>query len=167
MINRTTALNIEQSANHQQVAMLDRDFNQRLVVPQWKLGEIASYVPIAGTTNRWLYKWREIRVYTSDERYEPFSDTSSLYNSTNNAGFNAQIDDALNINELANTAGWVFPGFSPSNLPAGVTVRPVDVNATVLVYQGYLGNGVTSALRLQTKPMWFFAAPNPVDGDCI
>ena len=167
MINRTTAVNIEQSAKHRQVAMLDRDANQRLIVPQWKLGAITEWVPITGTTNRWLYKWKEVRVYTSAQRYEPFGDADTLYNSVNNAGYNAQINEALNVNELSNTAAWVFPGFSPANLPAGVTVLPVQVDATVLFYQGYLGNGSTAAPRFETKPMWFFAAPNPVDGDCI
>lgn len=164
MINRSTNLSIERASLHKQVAAINNTQRISAELPPFKLAEITNATAIAGTSYRWLYEWREIRIENTS-LYEPFYDLDTLYNPTNNAGGNSQENTALNVNELGNTAGLVFPGYSPASLPAGVSILPVF--GCVFMYQGYLGSGVTATSATHTKPIWLFAAINPVDGDCI
>lgn len=75
------------------------------------------------------------------------------------------VDGAVNKWEDANTADYVAPGIEVANIPTGFDVYPFGQAADgtkleIPVLANYRGDDAEGA------PIWWFSAPNPIDGEC-
>lgn len=97
--------------------------------------------------NRWRYSWSEARFVSGKWEALPLGYTEAT------AGF------AYNGIESGNSAGGVQGnGVDVANLPAGFSIRPVGVNASISLEGPFIdGDG---------ERFWAFDAVNMVDGAC-
>jgi len=107
------------------------------------MGLITDYSPIPGTTRRWLYGWQAANI-GSTGTYS-FEYAAELW----------YKGSALNVIEGGNSASFVGPGITYSNIPSGFSVKPVE--GYVLLFPGRRTNGA---------PIWLFSVANAVDGLC-
>lgn len=110
------------------------------------IGKILSATAISGATNRWLYTWRKANVDgTASTPDYAFTDSND----------DAVTGNALNVCEGGNTATRLAPGITVANVPTGFSVQPIE---------GYVI--LTPKRLLNGDLMWFFYAPNAIDGSC-
>lgn len=110
------------------------------------IGKILSSTAISGATNRWLYTWRKASIDgTSSTPDYKFDDSAD----------DAMTGNAINVCEGGNTSTRLMPGIALANVPSGFSVQPVE--GYVILTPKRLNDGTL---------MWFFYAPNAIDGSC-
>jgi hypothetical protein len=116
-------------------------------------GKTATVGGSASQPVAWTYDWEEVSVNTSDayETAKSYRRTSTL------AGAKGKAFNGCEGPQMIGATTTLGPGITTANIPAGFSFKAIATNTIVLMYALSRDNG---------EPLFFFSAPNAVDGTC-
>lgn len=128
------------------------------------LARITGSTPVSGKTATvggsatpqpvaWTYDWEEVSVNTGGtyETAKNYRRTSTL------AGTKGKAFNGCEGVQMIGTTATLGPGITTAYIPNGFSFKPIATNTVVLMYALSRDNG---------EPLFFFSAPNAVDGTC-
>lgn len=116
------------------------------------LGRITSATAISGKVNRWTYGFEEIRYNPSTQEWDTVEPVGAATSPVGVSG------TAVSIVEGGNDSAVVMPGVEVANIPAGFSVKPLEVGCPVLI--------LTSRATDGTVVYVISPLPNAIDGSC-
>jgi len=132
--------------------------------PMIFLARITGSTPVSGKTATvggsatpqpvaWTYDWEEVSVNTGGtyETAKNYRRTSTL------AGTKGRAFNGCEGVQMIGTTATLGPGITTAYIPNGFSFKPIATNTVVLMYALSRDNG---------EPLFFFSAPNAVDGTC-